>query len=76
MIIGMLLVVSALIKGDIHSNKEYAANAILGVVAGFAPFLLDAIADVTEVFKMLASIAAFGVASISLFRAWKFKEKK
>lgn len=77
MIIGTVILLIAIIRGDIHSSKELTANAIAGFVIGISPiFLLDMMNGVTELFKMLASITAFLVAAISFYRAWKFKDKK
>ena len=75
MIFGLIISIIALVKGEIHNNKELAYNALIGFVVGMSPHIFDLINGATELFKMLASFVALGVASISFYRAWKFKDK-
>ena len=61
----------AIYKGEIHNNKDIAANAMVGVLAGIFPFILDLVTGLTEFFKMIAALAAAFVALISLYRIYK-----
>lgn len=76
MIEASLLMIYAVIKGNIHSTKEYAANSIFGIVAALSPFLIDAMEGSTEIVKLITALIALFIAGISAWRAWKFKDKK
>ena len=73
-IIALGLTFAAIIRGDIQDSASYAKNAIFGVTAGFMPLFID-MADVTELVKLVSSLIALVLVSISAYRAWKYKGK-
>ena len=76
MIEASLLMIYAIIKGNIHSSKEYMANNLFGFLAALTPFFIETIDGLTELVKLITALIALFIAGISAWRAWKFKDKK
>ena len=65
----------ALIKGDIHNSTTYFSNAILGTIFGFTPIMIE-MTNFTETIKLISSLIALLLVSLSTYRAWKHKDNE
>jgi hypothetical protein len=65
----------ALIKGDIHNSTTYFSNAILGTIFGFTPIMIE-MTSFTETIKLISSLIALLLVSLSTYRAWKHKDNE
>tara|TARA_R110000868_G_scaffold393616_1_gene664693 strand:+ start:412 stop:648 length:237 start_codon:yes stop_codon:yes gene_type:complete len=65
----------ALIKGDIHNSTTYFSNAILGIIFGFTPIMIE-MTSFTETIKLISSLIALLLVSLSTYRAWKHKDNE
>lgn len=73
MVIGLFVLFGAILRGDIHDQTTYLSNTIFGVIAGFMPLLIS-MSDITETIKLISSILALFLVSLSTYRAWKYKK--
>jgi hypothetical protein len=65
----------ALIKGDIQNSTTYFSNAILGAIFGFTPIMIE-MTSFTETIKLISSLIALLLVSLSTYRAWKHKDNE